>query len=506
MVKNESDIIEAFIRYHVNIFDSMFIVDNNSTDGTQEIIQNLKSEGLPIKLLFDDNPSFDQSQITTNLFYSVLEWENPDYVIPLDVDEFLTNERNYFLELQTYINNLPSFYDMFYISWRTYVPTVGDNIYELNPLKKLSNHRKKEHNHEHKIILCKSILENRKIIIKQGNHNVIVVEGDSRIKTLILDDLRLAHYPIRSVSQAKSKYLVGWIANLAREKQVLFDWLFFYNLIKEGGELDQKSISEMGLLYGIKDKELAVKIIDSPLSLPNNFSLRYKNLIEVDSFKNLLSYCELMARKYSILLSKYNKTNYQHYEVSLESYHVIKDFTLLPGELNVYSANYLYSVSTSFKYKNENVSFCILNPEWTRSLFILIKSIRCYEKVTFYFIFDPKNENLDTFLSKLKSAVKENVINLATEVEINLVPKYHDLPLNCKIDLFLVGNSDSYQSLVDSMNYYGNYLKSEGVLVFYNVGILHDKSIKQYIEREIVVSEVWKDFRLVDNLYFSFRR
>jgi len=114
MVKNESDIIEAFIRYHVNIFDSMFIVDNNSTDGTQEIIQNLKSEGLPIKLLFDDNPSFDQSQITTNLFYSVLEWENPDYVIPLDVDEFLTNERNYFLELQTYINNLPSFYDMFY--------------------------------------------------------------------------------------------------------------------------------------------------------------------------------------------------------------------------------------------------------------------------------------------------------------------------------------------------------------------------------------------------------
>ena len=65
MVKNEVDIIETFIRYHISILDGMVILDNGSTDGTVEVINNLIKEGLPIYLLFDDNPSFDQSVMKT---------------------------------------------------------------------------------------------------------------------------------------------------------------------------------------------------------------------------------------------------------------------------------------------------------------------------------------------------------------------------------------------------------------------------------------------------------
>lgn len=38
MVKNEVDIIESFVRYHLKIFDEMIILDNGSTDETVNII------------------------------------------------------------------------------------------------------------------------------------------------------------------------------------------------------------------------------------------------------------------------------------------------------------------------------------------------------------------------------------------------------------------------------------------------------------------------------------
>ena len=48
MVKNESDIIESFVRYNINIFNGMIILDNGSTDGTLKILKILESEGLPL--------------------------------------------------------------------------------------------------------------------------------------------------------------------------------------------------------------------------------------------------------------------------------------------------------------------------------------------------------------------------------------------------------------------------------------------------------------------------
>ena len=44
MVKNESDIIESFVRYYLNVVDEMIILDNGSTDETLKILNKLKDE------------------------------------------------------------------------------------------------------------------------------------------------------------------------------------------------------------------------------------------------------------------------------------------------------------------------------------------------------------------------------------------------------------------------------------------------------------------------------
>jgi glycosyltransferase involved in cell wall biosynthesis len=44
-MKNELDIIEAFVRHHAHSFDKLIVLDDGSTDGTLDILKALQAEG-----------------------------------------------------------------------------------------------------------------------------------------------------------------------------------------------------------------------------------------------------------------------------------------------------------------------------------------------------------------------------------------------------------------------------------------------------------------------------
>ncbi|MCI6101295.1 MAG: glycosyltransferase family 2 protein [Selenomonas sp.] len=48
MVKNEMDIIESFVRHTLGFADLLIIADHKSTDRTREILEALRTEGLPL--------------------------------------------------------------------------------------------------------------------------------------------------------------------------------------------------------------------------------------------------------------------------------------------------------------------------------------------------------------------------------------------------------------------------------------------------------------------------
>ena len=50
MVRNEADIVEAFVRHNLTQVDALTVVDHGSTDGTSEILAALVAEGLPLAL------------------------------------------------------------------------------------------------------------------------------------------------------------------------------------------------------------------------------------------------------------------------------------------------------------------------------------------------------------------------------------------------------------------------------------------------------------------------
>lgn len=88
MVKNEADIIEAFVRHNLHYVDSIHLIENGSTDATPEILQRLQDEGLPLHIESDPTLRYNQSERTTKLYHKVLQ-HRPTFVIPLDADEFI---------------------------------------------------------------------------------------------------------------------------------------------------------------------------------------------------------------------------------------------------------------------------------------------------------------------------------------------------------------------------------------------------------------------------------
>lgn len=85
MVKDEADIIEGVIRHMAGEVDELVVADNGSTDGTFEILQQLKTE-LPLTLVADPDPAYTQSAKMTRLAALAAE-RGATWIVPFDADE-----------------------------------------------------------------------------------------------------------------------------------------------------------------------------------------------------------------------------------------------------------------------------------------------------------------------------------------------------------------------------------------------------------------------------------
>ncbi len=93
LVKNEADIIEKNIRYHAKAgVDNFVVMDNNSTDGTREILEELSKE-YEITII-DEKGIYNQAKWMTKLTHIARKKYNPTWLIPNDADEFWYSEKS----------------------------------------------------------------------------------------------------------------------------------------------------------------------------------------------------------------------------------------------------------------------------------------------------------------------------------------------------------------------------------------------------------------------------
>ena len=284
MVKNESDIIESFIRYHINIVDEMIILDNGSTDSTPNIIENLINEGLSITIINDTDSSYAQNIKITKLLKLAVKRHSADIVCLLDCDEFLIsndgkNPRKILEAIDT------SKY--YFVKWTTYVPTPSDDYNIKFIPKRITHVRDEKFEKYYKVIVPKDIVLNYTIDVEMGSHDLIF-KKDKAPNDYI--NLKLAHFPLRSKEQCMSKIIIGWpnvIAVNTENENWSAHWKKLFYKIKEDNDISLEDLELFSKQYPVIDSP-DIPLINQPLNLDfcKNIEIKYDE--EYNYLSNIL--------------------------------------------------------------------------------------------------------------------------------------------------------------------------------------------------------------------------
>jgi len=219
-VRNEVDIIEAFVRHHCAHFHKLIILDDGSTDQTQQVLRALQSEGLPLVVLSERAIAYEQSRYMTQLMRLAVDQFGADLVAPLDADEFIEPPEGLTLA-EALAGREPQ---LFSLSWNNFVWTSESGKHpEPNPVMRLRL-RLPPRADCTKLLVPARLVDDR-VQLVQGNHELL--QAGKPLQTVPLDSVRLGHFPIRDPLQYAGKIAIGYLKYAAMAERPR-GWGFHY--------------------------------------------------------------------------------------------------------------------------------------------------------------------------------------------------------------------------------------------------------------------------------------
>ncbi len=195
-IKNEAKYIPIFLEHYIKQgVEHFYIVNNNSSDNIEEVINNSNYKNL-ITLVTDNNDYIIYSEtcnlanIINNHYYDIIKKET-EWVIFVDIDEYMFGKNGY--TLRTYVSSIPNDICSVYVIWNIINPAKDENgdilpdfdihksIYRVNYdyINKLSYEINNANKFGKSIIRTSMLYDNRKIWIHKnlGNGKVLLNYG-----------------------------------------------------------------------------------------------------------------------------------------------------------------------------------------------------------------------------------------------------------------------------------------------------------------------------------------
>lgn len=303
MVRNESDVVEAFVRHNLTVLDGLVVVDHGSADATLDIVNALCRERLPLVLLRNEAVGYLQPAIMTQVVRHALATTGADFVFPLDADEFLRVPSRAALERA--LAALPP-KTHGWLEWPTYVPDLRaaprDGLAALRGARRVSG----DANALTKVVVARSFLRASDDVLSGGNHWV-TAHPDARERGMRAHApipgrvAAVAHVPIRSVEQFIAKVAVKKLGRVAAR----IDWKpdaasqASWERLRAGESVDIDALALAACNWSVPKGEWreagATTLVEDPFLAP--IALRHTPPRAVESLPLVLSAVERMTRR-----------------------------------------------------------------------------------------------------------------------------------------------------------------------------------------------------------------
>jgi len=197
LARDEADVIGDQVAFHLNAgADFVIATDNNSRDGTTEILEQYRRDGV-LHLISEPAEGLRQGEWVTRMARLAATDFGADWVINTDADEFWWPRGGSLKEL---LAAVPKRYGIVHAFWRSFVPRPDDDAsFAERMTARLSQHAPiNDPTSFYRPVIKVAHRADPNVVVGRGNHGLL----DSPFLPLTTwHPLEVLHFPLRSRAQ-----------------------------------------------------------------------------------------------------------------------------------------------------------------------------------------------------------------------------------------------------------------------------------------------------------------